>query len=333
MDGQGGRCGTAGHRLVPGTRRCEVCGRDLAARVDGRSLVPASDPSDPSSGHSDEDARSRVRERAALLGAVVLVAAGALLGSADDRDWPQGCGVDGRAEWCAEPSTAMTEPAVLSLVRGYCPRLANIPLQDVAPQPLSQLGLASEQALAMTSGSDRDGTEDALLGRSGEFARVTRWIGGESDGRLEVRCFSDPRVSASIRLEADQFRSTVAAAGAADAPYIDFTEVARQSLPAASGIGFGRMSFRSVTCDTTDIDLDDPATGSTFFCVTKVHGRQGTGGYRAIYQVVPESPYFESVPAGYACTAYAGASAVPRSASTDPMYEISRCSTWRFARR
>lgn len=332
MDGQG-RCGTAGHQLTPGTRRCEVCGKDLAARVDGRSLAAASDLSDLS-GHPDQHVRSRLGERAAILGAVALVAVGVLLAFADDRDWPQDCGVDGRAEWCAEPSEVMTEPPVVSLVRDYCPQLADVPLQEMVPQPLGQLNLASDQALAKTSGTDREGTEDALLGRPGEFAWVTRWVGGESDGRVEVRCPDDTASTASLRLESDQFRSTVAASSAVDARYIDFTEVARQSVPALSGTGMGRTSFGFVTCDTTGIDLDDPASGRTFFCVTEVYGLQGTGGYRSIYQVTPDSPYFEKVPAGYECTSYrdASPSAAPAPGSAGAWSETTRCATWRFSR-
>lgn len=330
MDGQGGGCGTAGHQLTPGTRRCQVCGKDLVGRIDGRRLPSASHRSDVSNG-SGQDSRSRVRVRAAILGVVVLVAVWALRGYAGGRDWPQECGVEGRIEWCAEPSAAMTEPDMVSLVCDYCPKLASVPLRDVAPQPLSQLNLAGEQVLAKTSGSDSSGTEEALLGRPSQVAWVTRWVGGEPDGRVEVRCFAETGRPAGLRLEADQFRSTVAAASAADARNIDFTEVARQSIPAVPAPGLGRPSFGFVSCDTTGIDLDDPATGSTFFCVTEVYGLQGKGGLREIYQVVDQSPYFESVPAGYDCTAYATASPSPAPASAGTSFETRRCSAWRLS--
>lgn len=164
-------------------------------------------------------------------GIVAVTAAVALTGS---PNWPTGCRTDGRSEWCAEPSGAMTDRSMTALAHHYCPRLSVVSLADVVPQPLSQMELAGPETLAKTTGSARKGTEDALLGEPGNFAWITRWVGGDKDGLVEVRCPGDSGNVPGLALTVDQFGSTLAALNAADEMHIDFGEVAKRSVAAMS---------------------------------------------------------------------------------------------------
>lgn len=242
--------------------------------------------------------RSRVGSPGVVLGLVVgLVAAVAAVAFSANPSWPTKCKVDGHSEWCGEPSWAMSNPALAALAHDYCPKLSMALLQEVVPQPLSRMDLANQDTFAKTSGNAETGTEDALLGERENFAWITRWVGGETDGLVEVRCPGDTQTIPSMALKADQFRSTLAAANGADGQHIDFAEVARQSVDALSdgqptqstGTSFGFMA-----CNTEGIDLSEPQVGRTFFCMVEVYGEQGKGGYSASYRVTADAPFFES---------------------------------------
>jgi hypothetical protein len=234
--------------------------------------------------------RSRTRRPWLVAGLVALVLAASAAWTLTRRsDWPTGCRVGGHPEWCAEPSGAMTDPAMTGLVRDYCPGLAGIPHEDVVPQPLSELDLADDQTFARISGSTDQGSEDALLGRPGNLAWVTRW----RDGLVEVRCPGSSATTPSLRLEAGQFRSTVAAADLTDGRQVDFAEVASQSVAEVSADRPSDVSYGFFSCDTGGIDLDAPVVGDTFSCALEVFRVQGQGGYRTSYRIIHDRPYFE----------------------------------------
>ncbi|MGI8900108.1 MAG: hypothetical protein ACR2HA_04115 [Nocardioides sp.] len=208
-----------------------------------------------------------------------------------DPDWPTRCGVDGRSEWCGQASRRMTDPALAAVVGDYCPGLAGSQPTTVVPQPLSLADLGAEDALARTTGSPESGTEDSLLGVPSSFSWVTRWVGGDNDGRVELRCPGMTEAVPSLRLAEDQFRSTVAASRTSEGRHIDFAAVAESSVRTVapdSGVSWGLM-----TCDTTAVDLADLAEGETFACQVEAYSPEGKGLYRFGYRVTSGSPYFE----------------------------------------
>jgi len=208
-----------------------------------------------------------------------------------DPDWPTRCGVDGRSEWCGQASRRMMDPALAAVVGDYCPGLAGSQPTTVVPQPLSLADLGAEDALARTTGTPGSGTEDSLLGLPSSFSWVTRWVGGENDGRVELRCPGMTETVPSLRLTEDQFRSTVAASGARDGRHIDFAAVAESSVRTVapdSGVSWG-----FIACDTTAIDLADLTEGETFACQVEAYSPEGKGLYRFGYRVTSGPPYFE----------------------------------------
>jgi hypothetical protein len=221
----------------------------------------------------------------------VTVAVAAVLVVTRDPDWPTRCGVDGRSEWCGQASRRMTDPSLATVVSDYCPGLAGSETSTVVPQPLSLADLGGEDALARTTGTPGSGTEDSLLGLPSSFSWVTRWVGGDNDGRVELRCPGMTEAVPSLRLAEDQFRSTVAASRTSEGRHIDFAAVAESSVRTAapdSGVSWGFM-----TCDTTAVDLADLAEGETFACQVEAYSPEGKGLYRFGYRVTSGSPYFE----------------------------------------
>jgi len=248
--------------------------------------------------HPTSPTRSR-RRRLAVIGLAVAVLT--VIGLAGVRSWqerstwPTDCRVAANPSWCAEPSDAMTDPAMVTLVRDYCPWLADTAAEQVVPQPLEALGLAGPGTYATTSGDETNGTEDALLGRPGAVAWLTRWVGGQADGRVELRCPGQTATVPGLRLEQDQFRSSVAAAVSADGRNIDFAEVARQSVSKASSSRPTGVSYGFIGCDTDGIDLAGPAVGETFECVMQIYAPEGQGAYPLEYRVIDDHPWFAPV--------------------------------------
>ncbi len=235
--------------------------------------------------------RSRSRRQRVVAGLVALVlAVSAAWTLTRPSDWPTDCRVGGNPQWCAEPSGVITDPEMTGLVQGYCPGLSGVRHEDVNPRPLSELNLADDRTFARTSGSADQGSEDVLLGRPGNLAWVTRW----HDGLVELRCPGSSATTPSLRLEADQFRSTVAAAELTDGMHVDFAAVARQSVASVSANRPNGVSYGFVTCDTGGIDLNAPEVGDTFLCRLEVYGAVGQSGYRASYRIIDDRPFFES---------------------------------------
>jgi hypothetical protein len=217
------------------------------------------------------------------------IAASAVVLRSRDPDWPTGCGVDGHADWCAEPSRAMTDTALTRMVRDYCPGLSSSDPDDLVPRPLALADLAGREAYAKTSGSRRSGSEDSLLGRGSSFSWVTRWSGGPDDGVVELRCLGRSDTVPSLHLDAAQYASSVAAARG-EQGHLDFTELAESSVRSLPG-RFG-VSFGFVTCDTTGLDLQPLPVGKRFTCGIEVYTRLGKGGYQLNYRVTAQPPYF-----------------------------------------
>ena len=237
----------------------------------------------------DRRRAGRRRWLVAVTVVVLVVGAAAAWDVATDSDWPSGCRVSGNPDWCSEPSDEMTDPTLAALAHTYCPRLAQLAPGDVVPQPLSELRLADEGTFARTTGSTESGSEDALLGRPGAVAWVTRW----QDGRIELRCPGSSTTTPSLRLGADQFSSTVASMEEAEGPRINFADVATELASTARA----DMSYGFLTCDTGGVDLAAPEAGDTFSCAVEVFGFQGQGAYRAAYRVTGDAPFFEPAPA------------------------------------
>ena len=231
---------------------------------------------------------TRLFRTAVLLGtAAALVVAAAVVVLTRHPEWPTRCGVDGHQDGCARPLRAMTQPDVLAVARHHCPGI-----DSLEPQPLARADLAGGDTLARVTGTRRNGREDALLGAPATFAWVTRWVGGATDGRVEVRCAGASRRVASLRLDADQLASTIAAVDAE--PSVDFSAVAESAARSVSVRG--RPSLGFLDCDTGGVDLRRPNAGELFVCSLQVFSQQGQGGYRLTYRVTDDRPWFEPVP-------------------------------------
>jgi hypothetical protein len=202
--------------------------------------------------------------------------------------WPSRCGVEGHEDWCRSTSVEMAGSALAAVVRGYCPGLRP-GAGDVEPQPLSLADLGSPDTLVRVTEDPTAGTEDALLGRPESFSWVTRWVGGPEGGRVELRCPGGTSRVPGLRLAADQFRSTAAAARGTPRR-LDFRAVARAAV--RSQTPQRRVSFGFLTCDTRSVHLAHPRAGSRFRCTVEAYWPQGMGAYPQTFMVTRERPYF-----------------------------------------
>jgi hypothetical protein len=253
--------------------------------------APAHAEVDSLSSHPDQRRSLRRGNALALVCVVALVVAGSAVALRNRHsDWPTGCGVEGHQDWCTKPSRAMTDAALTRMVRDYCPGLSASDPEDVVPRPLDLADLGGRGAYAKTSGTRTSGSEDSLLGRGRTFSWVTRWSGGPEDGVVEVRCPGRSRSVPSLRLDEDQYRSSVAAARG-QAGYVDFARLAETSVRRVPG-RFG-VSFGFLTCDTAGLDLLRALpVGRTFGCRVEVYTRLGKGGDQMTYRVTADPPYF-----------------------------------------
>jgi len=256
----------------------------------GNASWSAPDQVDSLSSHPGDEEGRRRRGVVPLVLVVALVlgigAASSLRGRSPE--WPTGCGLEGHADWCAKPSRAMTDGALRRIVRDYCPGLSKVRPRDVVPRPIDLVDLGGRGAYARTSGSKGAGTEDSLLGRGPHFSWVTRWSGGDQDGVVELRCPGQTVTVPSVRLDADQFWSTVAARRGRPRT-IDFAQLASSSVRRVPH-GF-RVSFGFLNCDTTGLDLRHLRTGKRFSCALEVYSGLGKGGYRIGYRTTARPPY------------------------------------------
>lgn len=248
-------------------------------------------PESLSSHSGDRDPSRRTSLLAAVCVVVLAIAVSAMAMRSRDPDWPTRCGVDGRANWCAKPSRAMTTAALTRLAHDYCPALASVP-GGVVPRPLSLGDLAGPDVFARTTGNRGSGAEDALLGRGSSFAWVTRTSGGAQDGTVELRCPGQTFLVPSMRLTGDQFSSTLAASRG-QLGRIDFAELAKSSVRRFPSRF--RTSYGFLSCDTSGLDLRRLTPGTAFTCRVEVYSWLGQGGYRLDYRVVGRPPYFVRV--------------------------------------
>jgi hypothetical protein len=248
-----------------------------------RSFVPPR--RSPSRWSALRDLSWKPKVAAGLALAVTALATAGLTGLfSHDPRWPTGCGVDGHPGWCTDASRAMADPAMAELVGSYCPRLEAADPGELAPQPLSRIGIAGHSSLARTSGQPDRGTEDALIGFRGAGAWVTRAVGGPDDGKIQVRCQGSRERIPRLVLEASQVESTLAAIRGENG-VIDFGEVARRTAASLSMRRHSDASFGYFTCDTSSIDLRRPRGASTFTCLTEIYAAEGKGGRVSTYTV------------------------------------------------
>jgi hypothetical protein len=185
----------------------------------------------------------------------------------------------------------MTGQTMLTVVREYCPDLSSTPLSEVVPQPFSRLDLASDEVYATTSGSEEEGTEDALLGTAQHVAWVTRSVGGDRDGGVDLRCLGSKPRSTSVRLRQDQFDSTVAAMTQPGTVRINFADVAKRSVDSLVNWRGTDVAFGYTSCETAGMDLQNPPPGHVFSCLTEVYGAVGQSSLITSYRVVKNPPY------------------------------------------
>lgn len=254
-------------------------------------MEPAPDAPEPAS--EDQVRRPAVNKLAVVAGLVVvsLIAASVVLPSDENPGWPTDCLIDGRTDMCAMPSAAMTDETMRTVVRDYCNNLSSTPLSEVVPQPFSVLDLAGEEVYATTTGSEKEGTEDALLGTQDAVAWVTRSVGGSRDGGVDLRCLGSKPRSTSVRLREDQFDSTVAAMTQPDTVSINFADVAKRSVDSLVNWRGTDVAFGYTSCETAGMDLQNLPRGHVFSCLTEVYGAVGQSSLITSYRVVKNPPY------------------------------------------
>jgi hypothetical protein len=161
----------------------------------------------------------------------------------------------------------------------------------VVPQPVALADLGGGDSLASTEGDRRTGgTEHALLGHGNDFAWVTRWVGGDSDGAVEIRCPGSTHDVPGLRLTGDQYRSTVLARSGPQSTRLDFLEVGRLAVVGTNPRH--DLSFGSLTCDTSAIDLRDLRPGRSFSCRWDGFGPPGRTVLSADFAITATRPWF-----------------------------------------
>ena len=257
-------------------------------------------PDAPESPTDDPERRPAINRLAVVAGLVValLIAASVVLPSDENPNWPTDCLVDGRTDMCSMPSAAMTDETMRTVVRDYCEDLSAAPLSEVVPQPFSVLDLADDQVFATISGSEKEGTEDALLGTSDAVAWVTRSVGGERDGGVDIRCLGSKPRSTSVRLRDDQFESTVAAMTEPGSERINFTDVAKLSVDSLANRRGTVVEYGYTTCNTAGMDLQNLPHGNVFSCITEIYGAVGQSALITSYRVVEDPPYIRPTDIG-----------------------------------
>lgn len=238
------------------------------------------------------------RHRRTLLALLVLLAllaggAVALLRQADPGPAPDSetatCRAERGAIWCTEPSEALTDPALVRLVHGYCPRLRVLKLHQVRPQPLHLLALApGPDDLVRRTGGRAGLVESALLGQPGRLAWVVSQGDPSSPARLRITC---PRGSGrvpALHLDGDQLSSALAAAAGDRA--LDLRQAARSAAVNAHVDPARQMSLGSFRCRTGQGALA-LRPGARFTCELQVFSALGQGGYRETFRVARHPPH------------------------------------------
>ena len=230
----------------------------------------------------------------AALGLLVAVGLGLGLVLSGDDEKSVPCRHQKGATWCAAPSSTSIDPAIVRLVRGYCPRLQTLALEEVVPQPLSEAGeVYSENGELVLRTKLRGAVvESALLGQPGRLAWVLRRLPGGFPWELQIVCQDGTDQAPPLQFDGAQLRAALEA----DAGHggLDLREAARgaaQEVPADSG---GRVSLGTFRCRTGRPDLDLTA-GSRFSCSLPLYSAQGQARYRINYVVSMKRPYLRQV--------------------------------------
>ena len=230
----------------------------------------------------------------AALGLLVAVGLGLSHVLSGDDEKSVSCRYQEGATWCASPSPTSIDPAIVRLVRGYCPRLQTLALEEVVPQPLSEAGEAYSETGELVLRTNLRGAvvESSLLGQPGRLAWVLRRLPGDSPWELQIVCQDGTDQAPALQFDGAQLRSALEA----DAGHggLDLREAARGAaleVPADPG---GRVSLGTFRCRTGRPDLALTA-GSRFSCSLPLYSAQGQARYRITYLVSMQPPYLRPV--------------------------------------
>jgi len=199
------------------------------------------------------------------------------------------CREERGASWCAEPSQELTDARLVRLVRNYCPRLRDLPLHRVVPQPLHLLDLAPRRGdLVRRTGGPTGTTESALLGQPDRLAWLVRRDGGNGPFALQVTCTgTNGRVPALV-LDRGQLEAGLEATTGGVA--LDLRAAARTAARTFHGDTGRDVSLGIFRCRTGRAALDRQP-GARFTCELQVFSELGQGGYRLSYRVDARAPY------------------------------------------
>lgn len=227
-----------------------------------------------------------------MLATLALVAVVALiLVQRREHDPPEAdCRQTQGAAWCSTATESMTDTGVVRLVRGYCPRLRSLPVAQVRPQPLLQVGLPGrpgEVVLRTVNGADR--VETGLLGQPGRLAWVVRrFPAGGGPGRLELICHEGADDVPALTLDPPQLRSAVQADAGRGG--LDLRDAARQSAAAVRVSAGSRVSLGTFRCRTSPADLV-LRPGSRFRCSLRLFSDQGQALEHLTFLVEGQPPH------------------------------------------
>ncbi len=224
-----------------------------------------------------------------LLTLALLVAGGALLLRALPDDEPSSpsvssdCLRERGATWCSVPSEALSEVALARLVRGYCPRLQDLALRDVVPQPLALADLSSRpDDLLSRTATPVGRVESGLLGRPRRLAWVMRPVGKGVPWELQVICLGDADRVPALELDRGQLGSAYAGAGR-----LDLRDAARSTARALHDSPRGHESLGTFRCDTSRAALD-LHPGTRFSCSAQLISIVGQTQYDVTYEVTSQ---------------------------------------------
>lgn len=215
-------------------------------------------------------------------------------GLRDDDLPPSDCRQQRGTAWCTTPTEILTDPSITRLVRGYCPRLRSLPLEDVVPQPLTEVGDLPARAdeLVLTTGGPGARVESGLLGRPGRLAWVVHRVSRGGPWRLQVICHEDTDRVPALELDAGQLRSTVRAD--AGGRGLDLRLASRTTAHAVRRTPQARLSLGTFRCGTRPSALDLRA-GARFRCSLELFSDQGQALHRVTYRVHSRPPYLRAV--------------------------------------
>lgn len=247
----------------------------------------------PEPGHGARRRQARALGLLVAAGLVVALLTAVLREDDQGQDNASACRQEPGVAWCTAPSPTMTDAAIVRLVRGYCPRLRALALEEVVPQPLARVGLPSRPGeLVLRTGNPGAGVESGLLGRPGRLAWVVRRIRGAGAWQLQVVCHNGADRAPALELDEGQLRSSLRADSGQGG--LDLREAARLTARAVHVSPGGRLSLGTFRCRTTPSALDLQA-GARFPCSLELFSDQGQAVYPVTYAVRIQPPYLHRV--------------------------------------